>query len=284
MSEIPNDSLAREQVSRDVQRLLATLHGKVEVSDVDLMHYRGIRDSTRDDENYSDGRSKADVAVKLGVSTTQLSKALRGQRILDIGGGRGVFAGDVAKDKSTHVTVLENDPEMLLHVPERPNITAVEGDGYDLLGSGLEPASYDSVFVTYSTNFWADSPAEAARSVLEPLRVLKPNGAVYYTPIAQNLGIADAGLSGLLPDRFAVTKEHDINRYYKVRGAFALQAYALLQTMERYGGVEVAYRESHKNARFKKKQLADGRLISPDSYSAILTAQNPDEVLAKLQG
>lgn len=283
MSEIPNDLRAREQVTHDMWRIWKTLDGDIKLDATDLLHYRAVRDSSRDNENYSDGRSKADVAVKLGVSATQLSKVLHGHRVLDVGGGRGVFAGDVAKDKSTHVTVLDNDSEVLRHVPDRPNITTIKGSGYDLLRSGIEPASFDSVFVTYSTNFWANSSVEATLSVLEPLKVLKPGGAVYFTPIAQNLGIADAGLNGLFPESI-YSDEYDAFRYHKVCGALAFQSFALLQVMEESDDVDVAYRASHKNARFTKKQLADGRLVSPDSYSAIVTVQNPNETLSRLQG
>lgn len=272
MSEILDDPRARAQVNDDVFRLVEAFPEDATIDSIDLAHFARMRLSGRSDELYSDNRTKADVAVKLGVTATQLSKALHGQRILDIGSGKGAFAGDVAKDKSTHVVALDTDPSVLSEVPNRPNITAIEGDGYDLLGSGLQSHSFDSVFVTYATNFWASSEDEVMNSILEPLKVLKPGGSLYLTPIAQNLGIIDAKLRGLLPEPLVTDIEQDGYRYSKVYGLFALRAFALANALEETGKIKAAYRASNKNGRMAKKQLSDGRSISPDSYSVILTS------------
>lgn len=268
MSEIINDPAARSKVESDILRLCATLADDTEITTDDLKWHRDFRDSGITTERYSDGRSKADVATKLGITATQLSKALHGQDILDIGCGRGVFASDVAKDKSIHVTALDSDSSVLDWVPQRPNITAVEGSGYDLAASGLERNSFDSVFVTYSTNFWASTLEEVEKSISEPLKVLKPGGSVYFTPVAQNLGLRDAELNGFMRP---LVDEQAYYKYCKVYGLFAIKAYGLINELETAGEVKTAIRASHKNARVTKKPLGDGRLISPDSFSAILT-------------
>lgn len=270
MSKIIDDSIARARVSSDVARLGSTLASDLQINPEDLKWYEAIRTSSRDNEHYSDGRSKEEVAIKLGMSATQLSKLLRGQDVLDIGSGRGIFAADVAKDKSIQITALDYDSNVLADVSEKPNIMPIQGNGYDLLGSGLTPNSFDSVFVTYSTNFWAESEEHIEKSISEPLKVLRPGGKIYFTPIAQNLALTDAYLHELMP--LPLIDKEGYLKYYKVCGLLAIKAYELINDLESMGEVEVAYRASNKNKIFTKKELSDGRFVSPDSFSAILTS------------
>jgi len=269
MSEIIDDHTARARVAADIARLTETFNGDTQISSVDLEWYEAIRANSRDTKRYSDGRTKEEVAVKLGVSATQLSKLLRGQNVLDIGSGRGVFAADVAKDKSVHITALDYDAKVLADVPDKPNITPLQGDGYDLIGSGLSPESFDSVFVTYSTNYWARSVEELEKSISEPMKVLKPGGKIFYTPIAQNLSMTDAYLHGLIPTPSVEKVGH--HKYHRAYGLLAIKAYQSIINLEEAGAVEVAFRASNKNKQFPKKELADGRLVSLDSFSVVLT-------------
>ena len=269
MSNIINDPLAREQVTNDVFRLATTLAGDTHISVDDLEAYSEFMLSGTKTEHYSDGRTKADVAVKLGVSATQLSKAVAGQDVLDIGCGKGVFASDLAKDKSVHVTALDSDPNVLNAVPSKPNITAIEGNGYDLIGSGLTPASFDAVFVTYATNFWARTPQQLTKSITEPLKVLRPGGSIYFTPIAQNLELRDAMLHGVFNE--AIMDKKRAYQYNKICGLLAITAFGLVHELEDGGQITTAFRASHKNSGYQKKKLDDGRMISPNSYSVILT-------------
>lgn len=279
MTEISDDLNARLQIENDITRLQSSLAVSSEPNPQDLVFRAEVLGVTRSEGNYSDGRTKAEVAIKLGTTTTQLSKILRGKQILDVGGGTGVFANQVAKDKSVHVTVLDNDPAVLALVPAQSNIIVTEGNGYDLLACGLEADSFDAVFVTYATNFWAKSEEEIVDSVVEPFRVIRPGGSVFFTPVAQDVSVTEADLNGLMPDAYNLGLRIELGteryrRYLKACGYHAIKTLQVVNALEQTGTVSAVYRTSSKNAGFSKMELPGNRLVRPESYSVILT-RNP---------
>lgn len=264
---LPDDPAARAQIAIDTARLLETYNGDYTAFDSEVAEFIAVREKNRDADNYLTGRTVKDVAVKLGTTSTRLSKLVHGQSILDIGCGIGKFASGIAKDKANNVVALDNDANQLAQVPKQDNVTTVEGDGYDLVGSGLAPGSFDSVFVTYATNYWASSRDQVDGAIFEALKVVKPGGSVYMTPIAQDVALTDTERRDILPYPLTSASE----AYHKVYGLFTLRAYFTAQKLEADGVADVAYRASSKNKQYPKKILPDGFAISPDSYSAVLT-------------
>lgn len=129
MNKLVNDPIARNRVEYDVQRTAEALDGNLSYSKEEYDTFVSIRQQGVTAQSYSAGRTKEEVAIKLGTSSTALSNILHGQHILDIGGGVGTFADGITKDKSTSVLLLETDIGALEKVPEKKNLIATEGDG-----------------------------------------------------------------------------------------------------------------------------------------------------------
>lgn len=270
--KLKDDPIARAKVFSDAELFAQTLSGQAPPNDRELeIYWEVLADTTKSEDTYSHSRSKQDIAIKLGTSASKLSKIISGKEILDIGCGSGKFATEVAKDKSNIVTALDSDAELLDMIPARQNLTAVHGDGYNLGASGISGDSFDAVFINYSTNFWAKSTEEIALSFHESLRVLRPGGSLFYTPVAQNCGINEANLNNLFSPMARKLGMMPSLEYSKVHGFFALATLGIVQLIESSDEVNVAFRESTKNQTFTPKYLPGDRVVTPDSYSAVFT-------------
>lgn len=109
--------------------------------DVIEAHYRHLAD------NYDDFLVYSDEFVRtLSSKMVDKLKLQPGDRLVDLGGGTGIFAKDILKQVPLEqpVVLVDPFPEMLAYAHDHPGIECVEADA---LGFSEQPRRYDKVLM-----------------------------------------------------------------------------------------------------------------------------------------
>ncbi len=91
--------------------------------------------------------------------------------VLDLGGGTGALAAHLADATGKHVMVLDATPKMLSYLPERPDVTGLQGCAESM---PFADDSFDAVVVSDAFHHFRDQDG----AVREMQRVVRRGGGV----------------------------------------------------------------------------------------------------------
>ena len=111
-----------------------------------------------------------------------------GGDILEIGFGMGISAGHVQSNSINSHTIVECHPQAKLWASDKPNVTIVEGEWFDVKDS---LSTYDGVFYdTFGENDWSKFAGSIESLVKSGAKVTWWNNNPNYTTIYDINGVA----------------------------------------------------------------------------------------------